>query len=325
MIDSFNRQIDYLRISVTDRCNLRCRYCMGEEGLPLTTHDKILTYDEIVRVAKAAASLGISKIRITGGEPLVRKNVDVLIKQLKHIDGIEDVFLTTNGVLLADQLDKLIEAGVGSINVSLDTINAKAYNFITRRDEHENVIKAIKAAVNKGLLVKINAVLTAYDEQRPEDVLLLAEKLPIHIRYIEQMPLGFGKSENGISSHKMMRRIRNMPQISGRKIKRINAKIGAGSAEYYEIEGFRGYLGFISPMSHTFCGECNRLRLTSEGELKPCLYSNEGIELRAKLRTGCMESELKEMIKTAILTKPKAHKFSEDEAQGVYSMAKIGG
>ncbi len=287
MTDSIGRKIDYLRISVTDRCNLRCRYCMPKEGVTLGTMQDMLTYEEIITVVKAFAGLGITKIKISGGEPLVRRNLEFLIESLCAIDGITEVTITTNGVLLSEHAQKLYDAGVRSVNVSLDTLSREKYLNITGFDELYRVLDGIDRALRIGMKVKINSVLcTDFFDGKEEfesnfhDLTNLVFDKPVDVRFIELMPIGTGREHRGVSEEELKALL---IQKYG-KIMPDNTIHGNGPAKYVKLSGSIGSIGFISPLGHKFCNDCNRIRLTSTGILKPCLCYEEGTDLRAVLR-----------------------------------------
>lgn len=319
MQDRLGREIDYMRISITDRCNLRCGYCMPECGVPSVPHDMILRFDEIVRLVKIFCSLGIKNVKITGGEPLVRKGAVGLIKDIKSIGGIEKVSMTTNGILLSENLKALAEAGIDSINISLDTLDRQKYMDITGFDGLETVLKAIdECRVFPEIKVKINAV-TLADYNRGEICGLadFATEVGATLRFIEMMPLGLGTGFDGYSQDEIMA---VLEEAHG-PAKTINEKVGSGPAQYYGFEGFKGRIGFISPMSHKFCGSCNRIRLTSEGLLRPCLGSDKGLDLRKPMRGGASDEELARIIRDGIMNKPAGHRFETTDSL----MSKIGG
>lgn len=314
MIDGNGRLIDYLRISVTDKCNLRCKYCMPSGGINLMPHEEILTLEEIYRVVSVMAKLGIKKVRFTGGEPLVRKNLTKLIGDINVIPGIEEISMTTNGILFADMAQDLKTAGLKSVNISLDTLDSDRFTQITGVNGVESVLASVDAALNEGLKVKINSVLCR--EFNEQDILALAniaKERNIDVRFIELMPIGCGKDFTGISSDEIMNKLEN----NFGKAKIFAGKVGNGPAVYYEFEGFAGKIGFISPMSHKFCSECNRVRLTCDGDLKLCLHYNKGIDLKEILRSGCSDSELLNVIKDAVMRKPKEHGFDIDNQNDV--------
>lgn len=312
MKDSWNRTIDYMRISITDRCNLRCRYCMpdGIESIPMA---EILTYEEIVTVAECAARLGIRSIKVTGGEPLVRKGCCGLVASLKALPGIERVTITTNGVLLAEHLEELAKAGIDGINVSLDTLDEGRYAAITGSDCAQDVLSAVHRAAERGIAVKINAVSLAGPEADRERLLSVARDYPVDVRFIEMMPIGYGRDFETISNEVIFAEIRRRhPDLT--EDHRVH---GPGPAVYYRIPGYRGSIGFISAVHGKFCDRCNRVRLTSRGYLKTCLCFDSGADLRRILRSDAPMEQRKEMLKGSILQavkeKPQAHCFERPE------------
>ena len=269
--DSFERTIDYMRISVTDRCNLRCIYCMPPEGLVPIEHKEILSYEEIVRVLRVAVNMGVKKIRITGGEPLVRKNVSYLISSIKDIGGIKDLSLTTNGILLGQYAQELVDAGIDRVNISLDSLKPDRYREMTRGGDIDMVLKGIEAAEKTGLVpIKINMVpIRGHNDDEIVEFARLTLKAPYQVRFIEFMPF----DTNMWSKNKF---------IPADEIKSIAESVGpltpvfmrkSGPAKYFRFEEATGVVGFISPLSNHFCRECNRLRLTADGKLRPCLFS----------------------------------------------------
>lgn len=320
MLDGFQRNIDYLRISVTDRCNLRCVYCMPEEGVNWLPHEEILSYEEIIRLARIFAGLGVSRIKVTGGEPLVRKGLASLVQGLRAIDGIEEVTLTTNGLLLAGQLPALLAAGITGVNISLDTLDEDTFRRITRREGVERVLSAIDACLSAGLRTKVNCVPVA----RSADLLALAElarERPLSVRFIELMPIGLGKELEGRDE----RALRALLEGTYGPLTPYEGKLGNGPCRYFTLPGFQGKIGFISAMSHQFCSQCNRVRLTAGGFLKTCLQYDRGVELRPLL--GGSDEDLAEAIAAAILHKPAAHQFSKNRVDDGESriMSQIGG
>ena len=319
MKDRLGQEIDYMRISITDRCNLRCGYCMPECGVPSVPHDMILRFDEIVRLVKIFCSMGIKNVKITGGEPLVRKGAVDLIKDIKSVEGIEKVSITTNGILLSENLNALAEAGIDSINISLDTLSKQKYNELTGFDGLDTVIKTIdECRAFPEIKVKINAV-TMADYNRDEICNLadFAAKAGATLRFIEMMPLGLGTGFGGYSQDEIM----TVLEEAYGPAKTIKEKVGSGPGKYYSFEGLEGRIGFISPMSHKFCGSCNRIRLTSEGLLRPCLGSDVGIDLRKPMREGASDEELARIIHDGIMYKPAGHCFETTDSL----MSKIGG
>ena len=321
MLDRYGRNIDYLRISLTDRCNLRCIYCMPEEGIRQIPRTELLDTDEIVRICKADSELGISRIKLTGGEPLVRRICTPLVKELKAIHGICQVTLTTNGILLGEQLPGLMEAGLDAVNISLDTLEETTFRKITRRDDFHQVLKGLRAALSyPSLKVKLNCVPTFQSDEELLQVAALARENPLHVRFIEMMPIGLGKEFTA----------RGEEQIKAVLEKEYGAmipteeKLGNGPCHYYTLEEFTGRIGFISALSHKFCDRCNRVRLTSDGFLKLCLASEDGVNLRDRIRAGMDDRELTELMKQTIAQKPVSHHF-EKAGFGALNMNQIGG
>lgn len=325
MKDFYGRTIDYMRISITDRCNLRCKYCMPH-GIEKKPMEEILTFDEILTVVKAAAQLGITAIKVTGGEPLVRFNCCELIRAMKMIDGIKKVTITTNGVLLDKYLDELADAGIDGINISLDTLDAGEYAAITGRDELQNVLSAMKRAVKLQIPVKINAVSLSEQHIKKQLALLeIAQDYPIDVRFIEMMPIGYGKQIASISHDKLFRILQdNFPDMQP-----DSSVHGFGPAIYYKLPDYQGSIGLISALHGKFCDSCNRIRLTSTGFLKPCLCYDKGVDVRAILRGAdgqVMETELKAAMEQAIFEKPMEHCFEQpEEMTEQHDMVQIGG
>lgn len=322
MIDRYGRTIDYMRISVTDRCNLRCVYCVPECGVTGIPMERLLTEEELLRIARAAAKEGIAHVKVTGGEPLLRPNLAGLVRKIREIPGIETVTLTTNGILLPDQIDALAAAGISGINISLDTLNKERYRSLTRGGELERALAGLEAAKRqKGVTVKVNAVL--YETHWEEDALTLAalaEKDPVHVRFIEHMPLGTEAEERPVREDAILALL----QREYGKCESYEEKIGEGPGHYVTFPGMTGKIGFISAISHKFCSGCNRLRLTADGDLRMCLQSKEGIPLRELLRDGTTDERLQEVFRGCILQKPEGHQMTEQkiEAEG---MCQIGG
>lgn len=321
MTDAFGRNITYMRVSITDRCNLRCGYCMPEP-LPALPHDDILRYEEILRVCAAATSLGIQRFRITGGEPLVRKGCMSFLKQLCSLPNVEAVSITTNGVLLEQYVPQLVEMGVASVNISLDTLDREAYARLTGTDALEAVLSAIHAAVAAGLQVKINCVpLAGVTENEIYGLATLAESQPIDVRFIELMPTAVNAGFTAYNVQQILAQLRlRYPDLHPTTDKR-----GWGPARYYKSEMLQGQVGFIEALSNHFCEDCNRIRLTSEGFLKLCLYHDDGVSLRSFLRSGCSDEALAQAMRSAIYNKPQRHFFGVESYGGIQQMSKIGG
>lgn len=334
MQDTYERKIDYVRISITDRCNLRCVYCMPEEGVTSVPHTKILRYDEIVHLCQIFASLGVTKIKLTGGEPLVRKNIQALISDIKAVEGIQKVTLTTNGILLEELADALVVAGIDAVNVSLDTLDAEHFSAITRGGDVERVRNGImKMLSHPEVPLKVNCVPNDISDEEIIEVARLAKENQIHVRFIELMPIGTGKEL--IQEHKEVydqeTRIKHLLEKEFGILKFYNQVLGNGPSQYWSIEGFQGKIGFISAISHKFCDQCNRVRVTAEGYLKTCLQYEVGEDLFPLLREGGTDEEIEMLIRKAISRKPKAHEFLEEEIQKGHgekehkSMSQIGG
>ncbi len=324
MLDIYNRKIDYIRISITDRCNLRCIYCMPEEGIKLINHKEVLSYEEIIRLCRQFAKIGISKVKITGGEPLVRKDVHKLIKAIKEIDGIDNVTMTTNGILLENVIDDLVNAGLDAVNISIDTLREDRYREITRLGDINKVMRGIKKCLTyKNLKVKINCVpIKGENEEELLDLINLCKDNDISIRFIEVMPIGLGRNMKGFSDEEVI----DIVEKNLGKLTPYHGKLGNGPSTYYSLEGYKGKIGFISAVNHKFCESCNRVRLTCEGFLKACLQYNIGTDLRELLRSGKSDEEILEAIKNTIYNKPEEHSFNliiEKEEQK--AMSQIGG
>ena len=311
LFDRYDRTINYLRLSITDRCNLRCRYCMPEEGVEMVGHGDLLTYEEIVRTIEVFACHGISKVRITGGEPLVRRGAVDLVKAIARIEGIKDLSLTTNGVLLKEYAGALVEAGLRRINISLDTLKPEQFAYITRRDRFKDVWEGIEEALRQRLSpIKVNVVvIKGFNDDEVEAFARLSLTYPLHIRFIEFMPVGDGNEWHGkeaIPSSQIMEEIRGIGELVP-----LGPYENGGPAERYYIKGGKGEIGFISPISSHFCAQCNRLRLTPDGKIRTCLFSDEEIDLKAALRKGEGEATLKEILYHALQAKPEGHRIGD--------------
>lgn len=328
MKDQFDRTIDYLRISITDRCNLRCIYCMPE-GIDLETHDDILRFEEFLRICRIAVSLGITKFKITGGEPLVRRGCTDFVAAMKAVPGVEQVTMTTNGLLLPMHLNAVCGAGLDGVNISLDSLDPDTFAALTGSSPamlgklRENIL----ACVARGLRVKINSVMLDRNFQQLPDIVQLAGEVPIDVRFIELMPIGEGQHMQGGSMDDALALFRRRwPDL-----RPTDETRGNGPARYFKSDKLLGRVGFISAMSHEFCGGCNRVRLTAKGMLKPCLCYEAGVDLRAPLRRrdaepGDIEAELYALIQSCILHKPQQHHFRDSDAITEHkSMHEIGG
>ncbi|MDY3918838.1 MAG: GTP 3',8-cyclase MoaA [Candidatus Limivivens sp.] len=324
MTDQYGRNIDYMRLSITDRCNLRCCYCMPEET-GMTAPDRILTEDEILRICECAVALGIRRFKITGGEPLVRKDALELIRRLKTLPGVEKVTLTTNGVLLREVLPELKQMGIDGINVSFDTLSEERYLRIAGRPGLSEAVRALREGISLGIPMKVNCViLKGINDDEITDLAGLAREMPVDVRFIEMMPMGWGKAFEGMPAGEVRQVLRSRyPELEPTEEIR-----GNGPAVYGRIPGFQGYVGFIDAIHGKFCSRCNRVRLTSEGFLKLCLYYRSGVDLRGPLRAGARKEELIRLMAEAISQKPREHQFNHQQPEGAAEekgMSQIGG
>ena len=321
MQDGQRREIDYLRISITDRCNLRCVYCMPEEGITCKNHDEILTYEELERLCKIFAKLGVTKIKLTGGEPLIRKDCSILVDRLKQIKGIELISITTNGVLLKNYIEDLVKAGLNSVNISLDSMSARTTRIITRRSLWEDTMKGIEEAFKyPSLTVKINCVpIKGMNDADLIKVAELARNHVIHVRFIELMPIGLGREFEFRGEDDV---IHLLEETLG-KLTPSYEGLGNGPAHYFSVPGYKGRIGFISARTHKFCNQCNRIRLTSEGFLKTCLQYNTGCDLREMIRSSSTDKEIVDAIKKAIYEKPREHHFENIDYEASVDQRKM--
>ena len=321
-LDSFGRSINYLRISVTDRCNLRCLYCMPPEGVPRIPHSEILSYEEIRTAARAAAELGINRIRLTGGEPLVRAELPKLIHMLSQIEGIQELSLTTNGTILKKNALEFKQAGLSRVNVSLDTLKADKFRYITRLGALEDVLEGIKAAKEAGFEpVKINTVvMRGINDDEIRDFARMTYKEGCHVRFIELMP--FKSVAEFVPSIELRQHI----SLLG-KLEPCVSITGNGPATYYRLAGAKGTIGFISPLTEpSFCSRCNRMRLTPDGKLRPCLLGEDEIDLKLPLRNNATMDKLKRLILKAVASKPEHHHLEGGNVRLVNrKMSQIGG
>jgi cyclic pyranopterin phosphate synthase len=325
-IDPYNRKITYLRVSVTDRCNLRCMYCTPVKDLKLFDHADILSYEEILKVIRVATDLGIKKVRLTGGEPLLRRNFVHFVESACRIPQIEDVSITTNGVLLKEMARPLFEAGVRRINVSLDTLNPLKYTKITRRECFDAVRKGVQVAEAVGFSpIKVNVVvIRGINDNELLQFADLSVRKPYHIRFIEYMPIGRDSNwtpERHISSDEIRSRLQTFGPLH-----KIPHSIHDGPAERYRFESAKGEIGFISALTHHFCPSCNRLRLTPDGKLRPCLFAGDEVDIKSPLRNGFGDQDLRELFQQAIARKPRRHHAEMlEKGEGLRSMSTIGG
>lgn len=327
MEDQYSREINYLRISITDRCNLRCVYCMPENGVELKSCEEILSFEEILELVKAAVPVGIKKIRITGGEPMVRKGLVEFIYSLAAIPEIDDIALTTNGTLLTKKAKELKDAGLTRVNISLDTLKADRFKKITRGGNIRDVWSGINAALTEGLSpVKINMVaMKGFNDDEIPDFVNLVMEQPLHVRFIELMPIG--TSDNwALGKHMSSGEILEAIEKARGKLIVTKEVIGNGPANYFQLAGAKGTIGFISALSNHFCGTCNRIRLTSEGFLRRCLHDASEVNLRESLRKGASRDDLTEIIKETIRNKPFKHSMvDEGWKNNTRVMSQIGG
>lgn len=327
MLDSYGRDIHYLRISVTDRCNLRCVYCMPEDGVPWASPEDILTSGEILRLVKIFARLGVWRVRLTGGEPLLRGDLPQLAGAIRSVPGVRWLGLTTNGLLLQEQLPALLSAGLDGVNLSLDALDRERYRSITRRDKLSGALAgldaALEAAAESKLAVKLNCVPTAANADQWVPIAALAQSRPIDVRFIELMPIGLGSSLSRKTEAEVLSALGSAfgPALP------CSQETGSGPGRYVVFPGFQGRVGFISAVSHQFCASCNRVRLTATGFLKTCLQYSCGADLRALLRSGADGDAIRAAIEQALLSKPAAHHFGagQDAADDRRNMNQIGG
>lgn len=334
MKDNYGRKIDYLRISLTDRCNLRCIYCMPEEGVPFRSHESILRIEEIADFTRRAAQAGIRRVRLTGGEPLIRKGVVDLVREIAATPGIEDISLTTNGILLPKMAADLKDAGLTRVNISLDTLDPAQFTYVTRLGKIEDVFAGIDAALENGFdPVKINAVAVRSLDQDFFGFAKLSLDRPLHVRFIEYMPVGESSGGTGagwteediVPASEIIERINEGAIAAGigplEPVTDDDLPSGAGPAIYYRLPGAKGTIGFISAMSNHFCSSCNRLRLTADGKIRPCLFSDREIDVMGAIRSNDSEA-VDRAIEEAIGIKPDEH---HEERGTERRMSQIGG
>lgn len=320
MKDKYGREMDYLRISLTENCNLRCVYCMpnwDSEDCFSKVRDE-LTEKEIVEVVKLFSKLGIKKIRLTGGEPLLRKDLEEIIKNISAIEGIKEICITTNGLLLSEKIDKLYKNGLNRINISLDTLNPEEYKKITRGGELKKVLQGIKQARDLNIQVKVNSVITnSVNTDSIKELVKLTVEDEIDVRFIELMPIGEGKKLKGLKGEEILSILKERYKIE-------NLYSFEGTSRYYKIKDAKGRIGLINPMSQCFCESCNRVRITSNLELKTCLSSDERVNLRDILKLGLREDKKLSIIQEILYNKNKENIFNTDEEEKK-NMNAIGG
>jgi len=326
LADAFHRPITYLRISVTDRCNLRCVYCMPEAGLPWISNADILDFDEIMTIVRAAAKTGVRSIRLTGGEPLIRPDLERLVALIAAVPGIDDIALSTNGLLLPDQAQRLAAAGLTRANISLDTLRADRFEAIARRPGLERVLAGIDAAFAAGLgPIKLNCVvMRGQNDDEVADFAELTRTRPLAVRFIEVMPVeenvGNHKSEY-ISATEILERIGAIGEL-----RPVDGPPGNGPARYYAFDGAPGSVGVISPLSHDYCDTCNRVRLSADGRLKLCLFGDHFIDLRTPVRDGAGEDAVIAILRGSMYVKPERHHLDIGAtASAMRALSEIGG
>ena len=326
LVDHCNRHLNYLRISITDRCNLRCVYCVPQDRIPRLDHDEILTYEEILRIVRIGIELGITKVRITGGEPLVRKGVYAFLNDLSAIERLSDISLTTNGVNLKESLVKIKSTGINRINISLDTLNRKKFKDITGYDTFDQVWQGIELAEKMGFNpIKLNIVaLKGINDDELIDMANLSFAYPFHIRFIEFMPIGKSNVDAGplLLAPEIKKRISELGNLIP-----VEKAAHDGPARRYKFEGAIGEIGFIHALSHHFCDQCNRLRLTASGQLRPCLLSDRQEDLKGPMRKGCTDQEIAEIFLRTVQHKPTDHNLGIQDSSGCVcsQMRAIGG
>ena len=325
LVDRHDRRLNYLRISVTDRCNLRCTYCVPPGRIPWLSHDEILRYEEILRIVRVGVGLGITKIRVTGGEPLVRKGVIGFLQSLSDIPGISELTLTTNGVFLDEHIDAIRAAGIRRLNISLDTLQRDKFTRITGSDAFDRVWQGIESAKQSGFEpIKINVVaIRGVNDDELVDFSRLTFAYPYHIRFIEHMPIG--KSRIEASLPLLVPEIKAKIGVLG-EMRPVEKNADDGPAERFRFKEAAGEIGFISALSHHFCDSCNRLRLTASGQLRPCLLSDRQLDLKGPMRAGCDDHQLAEVFLQAVRNKPSDHNLAVNDPTGVScQMSSIGG
>ena len=326
MHDGFGRRIEYLRISVTDKCNLRCVYCMPEEGLPWLRRDQLLSYEEIAEIVRVMAGMGLRKVRITGGEPLVRRDLPTLVRKIRAVDGISDVALSTNAVLLTEMADELRAAGVDRLNVSLDSLRPDRIDAISRRPgSADAVLRGLEAAERAGFApIKINCVvMRGRNDDEVADFAAITRERPWHVRFIEVMPTG---DNLGVSRDEFVSSDEILERVSGiGALEPVAGPAGNGPARYFAFAGAAGTVGVITPMSHNYCGSCNRMRLTADGQLRPCLFGSIQTNLRDPLRRG---EPIEPLVRQTLRIKPERHwlvQGSDEGSGGLLALSQVGG
>ena len=333
MVDPFQRSITYLRISLTDRCNLRCVYCMPEAGIKFVPRSEILTLEEIARIVRIAAGMGLRRVRLTGGEPLVRSGITQLVRWIAETPGIEDISLTTNGMVLASYAEELARAGLKRVNVSLDTLRPDRFREITRHGDLAAVYEGISAARAAGLSpIKINVVvMREVNDDEAADIARTTMEEDWEVRFIELMPF-MDEQETCIKDTSLVlgfvptQEVRRQIEAALGPLEPAATKSGGGPAQYFRLPGAKGLVGFISPLTeHQFCASCNRMRLTAEGQIRPCLLTDHEVDLKETLRSGGSDDDLRARILLALETKPDAHHLWDGNRPKWRKMIQIGG
>lgn len=326
LADAFNRPITYLRVSVTDKCNLRCVYCMPEEGLQWLHREDVLRYEEIVEIVRAAASVGVRTIRLTGGEPLVRRDLDRLVRSIAAVPGIDDIALSTNALLLEEQIPALVDAGLTRVNISLDTLRPDRFEAISRRPGLDRVLRGIDAAIAAGLgPIKLNCVvMRGQNDDELADFAAMTKERAIYVRFIEVMPVHENlnlQQETYVSSDEILERVATIGSIAP-----VPGPPGNGPARYFAFDGAPGAVGVISPLSHDYCERCNRVRLTADGRLRLCLFGDQHVDLRTPVRAGATTEDLAATLRSAMFIKPERHHLKLGEASSqMRAFSEIGG
>lgn len=321
-LDQFGRTIEYLRISVTDRCNLRCRYCMPLEGLQWLPKPEILSYEEIAEVVRQLAPLGLKRLRLTGGEPTIRPDLERLVAMLRAVPGVEDIALSTNGLRLAELAAPLRAAGLDRVNISADSLRPERVREIARRNVHFDVREVAAAAQRAGFSpIKINVVvMRGINDDEVGDFARLTLDAPVHVRFIELMPVGDLRQltwEHVVPSDEVLSRVAELGALEA-----VEGPKGNGPAAYHRLAGAAGTVGVITPMSHTYCGSCNRVRLTADGRLRTCLFGDHEVPLRAALRAG---APLEPLFLRALAEKPREHGLLQMQVGGLRALSQVGG
>ena len=332
MTDGFGRTIEYLRVSVTDKCNLRCRYCMPPEGVSKLSHSDIMSIEEITRICAILCDMGVRRIRLTGGEPLVRKGITDLVRDLSSLDNAPEILMTTNGVLLSEKISALYEGGLTGVNISLDTSDREEFLKMTGYDRLPDVVNSIDAAYDTGIRVKINCVpIRGFNDGRIPEIAAFAQDRMIDVRFIELMPIGCAAGYDRFLGKEVLDMIRQSFGLSTEDVQPDTGEDSqnaspTGPGVYYRIRGFCGRIGLIDPVSDSFCDKCNRIRLTSTGLIKPCLYFPDTIDLKKLIRDGCSDEDIKEAFMRTVAAKPREHRFGVPDHNGdPRKMYQIGG